>query len=204
MAGITGDMAQLGLRSLLAQRRLSRVADAALSWLEAQGAEYLYEILTVFDELAKHVNLKALEKTRLRQLLDEAVSVAPEALVASPAEQADDRAVSDGAPDPASVVVFVVAKLEYVHRGDEQDTPAAEQASQAEEQVDDDLACCDSRCDVDDMVEGVDSEPQEDEEGVHELEEAVGVVPEKLPLASEYFVGTYNVLGSHRSHKNFV
>ena len=54
------------------------------------------------------------------------------------------------------------------------------------------------------MVEGVDSEPEEDEEGVHELEEAVGVVPEKLPLASEYFVGTYNVLGSHRSHKNFV
>ena len=73
MAGITGDMAQLGLRTLLAQRRLSRVADAALSWLEAQGAEYLYEVLTVIDEFAQHVNLKALEKTRLRQLLEEAV-----------------------------------------------------------------------------------------------------------------------------------
>ena len=202
MAGITGDMAQLGLRSLLAQRRLSRVADAALSWLEAQGAEYLYEILTVFDELAKHVNLKALEKTRLRQLLDEAVSVAPAALVASPAEQADDRAV----------------KSEYSHRGEEQDTPVAEQASQAEEQVDDDPARCEVACGESpegddkaqyggeqiDMVEGVDSEPEEDDEGVHELEEAVGVVPEKLPLAFEYFVRTYNALGSHRSPKNFV
>ena len=151
MAGITRDMAQLGLRSLLAQRRLSRVADAALSWLEAQGAEYLYEILTVFDELAKHVNLKALEKTRLRQLLDEAVSAAPEALVASPAEQADDRAVSEGAPDPASGVVLVVAKSEYFQRGDEQDTPrpasadsstAAEEAAPAEELLEDDPAHC--------------------------------------------------------------
>ena len=167
----------------------------------------MYEVLTVLDEVAKHVNLKALEKTRLRQLLDEAVSVAPEALVASPAEQAGDRAVSEGAPDPASGVVLVVAKSEYFRGGDEQDTPrlafadswtVAEQASPAEELLEDDPAHSEvafgespegedeaqDEGEQIDLVEGVDSEPEEDDEGVHELEEAVVVVPEKLPLAS--------------------
>ena len=58
MAAITPDMAQQGLRSLLAHRRLSKFADSAIIFLDEQGAEYLSEVVDVFDVLAKNLKLK--------------------------------------------------------------------------------------------------------------------------------------------------
>ena len=62
MSRITDEMAREGLRTLMAHRRLSNIADAALAWLHEQGAQYLYEVITVIDDLADHVKLKVLDK----------------------------------------------------------------------------------------------------------------------------------------------
>ena len=74
-------MAHQGLCALLAHRRLSNIADAALAWLHEQGAQYLYEVITVIDDLADHVELKVLENNRLLNLLEEAVSAETDAAI---------------------------------------------------------------------------------------------------------------------------
>ena len=129
---------------------------------------------------------------------------------------AGPRRQRQGAPDPASGVALVVAKSEYPRRGDEQDTPrpasadsstAAEEAAPAEELLEDDPAHCevafgegpegedeaqDERQDEHederiDLVEGDDSEPEEGDEGVHQQEEAVVVVPLDTPFSIVVF-----------------
>ena len=114
MAAITPDMAQQGLRSLLAHRRLSKFADSAFIFLDEQGAEYLSEVVDVFDVLAKNLKLKPLEQNRFRQLLEDAVAVSPEALVeASTASPTQLHPAAQAAALAQEELAPVGAKSEY-------------------------------------------------------------------------------------------
>ena len=118
MSRITPEIAHQGLCALLAHRRLSNIADAALAWLHAQGAQYLHEVITVIDDLADHVKLKVLEKKWLLNLLEEAVSAEPGAAIeawtqaptqadeetAYGTEQADEDTAADGARNPIEIL----------------------------------------------------------------------------------------------------
>ena len=174
-------MAREGLRALMAHRRLSNIADAALAWLHEQGAQYLYEVITVIDDLADHVKLKVPEKKRLLNLLEEAVSAEPDASIEAwtPAPtQADEETAADGAPGFACGFDVASAKTEY-SRLDNEDATAwpEDSAVQIAEILHNGVSESEGS---DDNVVADDSA---NDEGGHQHEEACVVVALEIPFS---------------------